>query len=104
MSFMLVGHTHDNIDALFERWSMQLKKETFPTLPSLMKSFMDVDFIPTVPHLIEEVPDFKAFIEGSLLNGDELLVGHTKAQQFKFYLNSTGVPFMKYKHYITDSD
>ena len=90
VSFMLVGHTHDDIDALFGRWSMQLKKENFPTLPSLMKSFMDVDSVPTVPHLIEEVLDFKAFIEGSLLDGDESLVGHTKAQQFKFYLSSTG--------------
>jgi hypothetical protein len=104
VSFMLVGHTHDDIDALFGRWSMQLKKDNFPTIPSLMKSFMDVDSVPTIPHLIEEVPDFKAFIEGSLLDGDESLVGHTKAQQFKFYLNSTGVPIMKYKHYITDSD
>ena len=81
---------------------MQLKKENFPTIPSLMKSFMDVDSVPTVPHLIEEVPDFKAFIEGSLL--DASLTGHTKAQLFKFYLNSTGVPIMKYKHYCTDSD
>ena len=104
VSFMLVGHTHDDIDALFGRWSMQLKKENFPTIPSLMKSFMDVDSVPTVPHLIEEVPDFKTFIEGSLLDGDASLTSHTKAQLFKFYLNSTGVPIMKYKHYCTDSD
>ena len=104
VSFMLVGHTHDDIDALFGRWSTHLKKENFSTLPSLMKSFMDVDSVPTVLHLIEEVPDFKAFIEGSHLDRDESLVGHTKAQQFKFYLNSTSVPIMKYKHYIMDSD
>ena len=104
VSFMLVGHTHDDIDALFGRWSMQLKKENFPTIPSFMKSFMDVDSVPTVPHLIEEVPDFKTFIEGSLLDGDASLTGHTKAQIFKLYLNSTGVPIMKYKHYCTDSD
>jgi hypothetical protein len=69
-----------------------------------MKSFMDVDFVPTIPHLIEEVPNFKAFIEGSLLDGDESLTSHTKVQQFKFYLNSSSVPMMKYKKYITDSD
>jgi len=69
-----------------------------------MKSFIDVDFVPTIPHLIKEVLDFKAFIDGSLLDGDESLTGHTKAQQFQFYLNSTGVPIMKYKKYITDSD
>ena len=95
MSFMLVGHTHDDIDALFGRWSMQLKKENFPTIPSLMKSFMDVHSVPTIPHLIEEVPDFKSFIEGSICDGEDALVGHTKAQQFKFYLNVAGVPIMK---------
>ena len=107
VSFMLVGHTHDDIDALFGRWSMQLKKENFPTIPSLMKSFMDVDGVsdkPTIPHLIEEVPDFKTFIENALLDGDDRLVGHTKAQHFKFYMNAAGVPIMKYKIYCTDND
>ena len=97
---MLVGHTHDDIDALFRRWS----KENFSTIPSLMKSLMDVDSVPTIPHLIEEVPDFKAFIECSLLEGEEALVGHIKAQQFKFFLNSMGILVMKYRHYCIDSD
>jgi hypothetical protein len=104
VSFMLVGHTHDDIDALFGRWSMVLKKDNFPTIPSLMKSFMDVDSVPTIPHLIEEVPDFKGFIENSILEGEDALVGHTKVQQFKFYLDSTGCPVMKFKRYCTDTD
>ena len=33
VNFMLVGHTHDDIDALFGRWSMALRKESFQ--PSL---------------------------------------------------------------------
>ena len=43
VNFMLVRHTHDDIDALFGRWSMLLKKDNFPTIPLLMKSFMEVD-------------------------------------------------------------
>ena len=58
MNFMIFGHTHDDIDALFGRWSMALKKESFPTILMLMKSFMDVEAVPTIPHLIEEVLDF----------------------------------------------
>jgi len=104
MSFMLVGHTHDDINVLFGRWNMQLKKEIFPTIPALIKTFMDVDSVPTNPHFIEEVLDFKVFIEGSILEGDEALVGHTKVQQFKFYLNSLGVPIMKCKRYYENSD
>jgi hypothetical protein len=61
VNFMLVGHTHDDIDALFRRWSMLLRKENFLTIPLLMKSLMEVESIPIIPHLIEEVPDFKGF-------------------------------------------
>jgi hypothetical protein len=73
MNFMLVGHTHDDIDALFQRWSMSLKKESFPTILLLIKSFMDVELVPTISHLIEEVPDFKRFIARYIAKGDEAL-------------------------------
>ena len=101
---MIVGHTHDDIDALFGRWSMLLKKENFPTIPALMKSFMDVESIPTIPHLIKEVPDFMSFIDGAILDKDEALVGHTKPQQVKFYMDATGCPRMKYKLFCTDME
>ena len=97
VNFMIVDHMHDDIDALFGRWSMDLKKDKFPTVPALMKLFIDMDSIPTIPHLIEEVPDFKAFIAGSFVEGNDVLVGHTKPHQLKFYLDSTGCPVMKYK-------
>jgi hypothetical protein len=80
VNFMLVGHTHDDIDALFGRWSMLLRKDSFPTIPLLMKSFMEVESIPTIPHLIEEVLDFKGFIAGCNAEDDGALEGHTKAQ------------------------
>ena len=63
VSFLLVGHTHDDIDASFGRWSMKLREEDFPTIPLLMKSNMDLDNVPVIPHIIEKVSDFKAFIE-----------------------------------------
>jgi hypothetical protein len=100
VNFMLVGHTHNDIDALFRRW----KKDNFPTIPLLTKLFMEVESIPTIPHLIEEVPDFKGFIAGCIAQGDEALEGHTKAQQFKFYVDSTGCPMMKYRILCTDLD
>ena len=104
VNFMLVGHTHDDVDALFGRWSMELKKNNYPTIPLLMKSFMDAETIPVIPHLIEEVPDFKGFIEGYIAEGAETLEGHSKAQAFKFYVDSNGYPMMKYKIYCTDND
>ena len=104
VNFMIVGHTYNDIDALFGRWSMQLKKENFPTVPALMKLFIDVDSTPTVAHLIEEVPDFKSFIAGAFVDGGDILVGHTRPQQVKFYLDSFGCPVMKYKLLCTDGN
>src|SRR5665213_3542773 len=97
VSFLMVGHTHDDIDASFGRWSMKLHEEDFPTIPLLMKSYMDLDSVPVIPHLIEEVPDFKAFIKPFILKGCDRLVGHTKAQQFRFYMRDDGVPAMQFK-------
>ena len=104
VNFMIVGHTHDDIDALFGRWSMALKKESFPTIPLLMKSFMDIETVPTIPHLIEEVPNFKKFIENGIADGENTLLGHTKVQQFKFYVDAMDCPVMKYKLLCTDDD
>ena len=78
VNFKLVGHTHDNIDALFGRWSMALQKESFPTIPLLMKLFLKNETVPTILHLIQEFPDFKKFIADWILDGEESLMGHTK--------------------------
>jgi hypothetical protein len=102
MNFMLVGHTHEDIDALFGGWSMRLRKHDYPIVPLLMKSFMDGESIPVIPHLIEEVSDFKGFIDTCICKKGEALEGHTTAQAFKFYRNHNGWPLMQYKQYCTD--
>ena len=48
--------------------------------------------------------DFKGFIEGIFNDGKDIFVGHTKSQQVKFYLDSTGCPVMKYNILCTDVD
>ena len=80
MNFILIGHMHDDIDALFGRWSILLKNDNFPTIPLPMKSFMEVESIPTILHVIEEVPNFKDLIAGFIAQRDEALEGHTKTQ------------------------
>ena len=67
-----------------------------------MKSFMDCETEPVIPHLIEEVPDFKSFVEGYLGRGGQFLEGHSKVQQFKFHMDPSGWPVMEYKHMCTD--
>ena len=74
-----MGHTHNDIDVLFSRWSYKLRGTNYPTLLLLMKSFMDMESHPVIPHLIEEVPDFKKFVEGYLCTGQDALAGYTNA-------------------------
>ena len=90
INFLIVDHMYNDIDALFGRWSYKLRGTDYSTLPSLMKSFMDTESQPVISHLIEEVPDFKKFVEGYLYTRCDALAGHTNAHQFKFYRNSNG--------------
>ena len=45
-----------------------------------MKSFMDVEVVSTIHHLIEEVLDFKKFIEEGITVKENALLEHTKVQ------------------------
>ena len=45
-----------------------------------MKSFIDVELVPTILHVIEEALDFNGFIAGFITEGDDALEGQTKAQ------------------------
>lgn len=100
VSFLVVGHTHDDVDASFGRWSMKLREGDYPTIPLLMKSYMDLDDEPFIPALIEEVPDFKSFITGYISEDD--LIGHSKGRQFRFYRDGSGWPLMQYKLRCTE--
>jgi hypothetical protein len=102
--FMLVGHTHDDINALFSCWSMKLGKHYYPTLPLLMKSFLDSELVPVILHLIKEVLDFKSFIDSCICKKGDALEGHNTTQQFKFYMNVNGWSLMQYKLYCTDPE
>ena len=53
VNFVLVGYMHDDIGALFKRWSMLLRKDNFPTIPLQMKSFIEVESISIILHLIK---------------------------------------------------
>lgn len=47
--------------------------------------------------MIEEFHAWKAFVEPFLPSGNEVLFGHTKAQQFKFFVWEDKWPVMQYK-------
>ena len=84
INFLIIGHTHNDIDAPYDKWSYKLREIDYPILPLLMKSFMDMESWHVIPHLIEEVPNFKKFFERYLCIRHDALIGHTSTQQFKF--------------------
>jgi len=69
-----------------------------------MKSFMDCKTYLVIPHFIEEVLDFKCFVQGYLGIGGDFLEGHSRSQPFKFYMDSSVWPLMEYKNLCTDKD
>lgn len=71
---------HDHIDALFSRWSMKLNEEKFSTISLLMKSYIDLNNTPVIPHMIEEIPNFKAFVKLYMLKVVDHINEHTKTQ------------------------
>jgi hypothetical protein len=104
VSFLLEGHPHEDIDATFGRWNMKLRENDYPTIPSLMKSFMLLDpkSHKVIPSLIEEVPEFKDFIKPFMARGRDKLIGHTRGQQFKFSMQDDEL-IMQYKILCIDS-
>jgi hypothetical protein len=60
----------------------------------LMKLFIVTDKQYVIPHLIEEVPNFKVFVDMYFCCSNNALEGHTNAQQFKFYKDGNVWPMM----------
>ena len=104
INFLIVGHTHEDTNALFGRWSNLLKTNNYPMVPRLMKSFMDCEAHLVIPHLIEEVLDFKRVMQGYFETVEDFLEGHSRSQQFKFHMDSSGLPLMEYKNLCIDID
>ena len=98
VSFIIVGHTHEDLDAMFGRFGQRLKIEDCHTLPDLMASFMAVGDPIIVPPLILEVIDFKEWMKVYYREFvQDRLIGHFKAHQLRCYVDPQGVPLMKYK-------
>lgn len=53
---LLVGHRHDDIDASFKNWSLDLCKKDYPTILLLIKSYMHIQKVVTFPDMIKELP------------------------------------------------
>ena len=88
--FLLVGHTHEDIDAYFSHLSKALKSKNTFVLADLMKAFMQSQDLSFMLEFIQEVADFKSFIHGYQSSGATRLIGLGEMHLFKFYVDDDG--------------
>ena len=101
--FLLVGHTHEDIDAYFSHLLKALKSKNTFVLADLMKAFMQSQDLSFMPEFIQEVVDFKSFIHGYQSSGATRLIGLGEMHLFKFYVDDDGWPVMRYKKSAVDA-
>jgi len=88
LEFLVVAHTHEDIDGCFGYLSKKLRKQNSYVLADLMKAFMVSQEQPFIPQLIKEIPYFKSWVVGCLKGGFETLVGHIDIHLFKFFVDT----------------
>ena len=102
VGFLVAGHTHEDIDAHFSYLSKLLKMKNTYVLADLMKAFMDFQKMTAfIPELVQEIADFKKFLQGYEHDSANKLIGLGEMHLFKFYVeensNDMGWPIMRYK-------
>ena len=102
VGFLIVGHTHEDIDVHFSYLSKLLKMKNTYILANLMKAFMDYQKTTAfMPKLVQEVADFKKLLNGYQHDGANKLIGLGEMHLFKFYVeekgDDMGWPIMRYK-------
>ena len=102
VGFLIVGHTHEDIDAHFSYLLKLLKMKITYVLADLMKAFMDSQkTIAFIHELVQEVANFKKFLHGYEHKGANKLIGLGEMHLFKFYIEENGDdtswPIIRYK-------
>ena len=88
--FLLIGHTHEDIDAYFSHLLKPLKRKNTLVLADLMKAFMQSQDLSFMPKFIQEVADIKSFIHGYQSSSAARLIGLGEMHLFKFYVDDDG--------------
>ena len=79
VSYLLVGHTYDDISAIFGKWSMDMRKYNYPNISFLMKLYMDKKNILVIPHMMEKLPDWRTFVSEHIPSDNDKLIKHMNA-------------------------
>ncbi|KAL3700174.1 hypothetical protein R1sor_018196 [Riccia sorocarpa] len=80
VNFLMVGHTHEDVDALFSKVSARTVNKDVLTLPALMAEIWESESMHHVPMLMEEVADYKTYVNTYL----KPLIGQSQPLAFRF--------------------
>ena len=102
VGFLIVSHSHEDIDAHFSYLLKLLKMKNTYVLVDLMKAFMDFQKMSAfILELVQEIANFKKFLHGYQHDGANKLIGLGEMHLFKFYIkekgDDIGWPVMRYK-------
>ncbi|KAL3695446.1 hypothetical protein R1sor_009522 [Riccia sorocarpa] len=95
VNFLMVRHTHEDVDAFFSKVSAQTMHKDVLSLPALMAEIWDSEIMHPVPILLEEVADYKSYVHGFL----KPLEGHSKPLGFRFSMVNN-VPMYRYQRKV----
>src|SRR5450759_4271508 len=94
ISFIMKGHTHEDIDAAFSKVSLRMGGKNIGTVPELMVEVWEcMHDMHMVPSLITEVVAYKAYLKRH--NVKEIM-GHSKPISFRFSMRNNK-PIYQYK-------
>jgi hypothetical protein len=85
LGFLIVGHTHEDIEKSFGYLSKILKEYNKYILTNLMQTFMISQGRPFISKLIKESFNFKLWVQRYFKEGFETLVGHIDMHFFCFF-------------------
>ena len=91
VGFLVVGHTHEDIDAHFSYLAKLLRMKNTYVLADLMKAFIDSQKTTAfIPELVQEIANFKKLIHDYEHGGANKLIGLKEMHLFKFYVEENG--------------
>jgi hypothetical protein len=104
LSFLLVGHTHEDIDQRFSCISSVLRRHDINSMKEMF-NLVESGSSPTeafiIARLLRNIRDWKGFITPHLRVGGEAIAGITFPQHMRFY-SVNGVPRVQSRKLVSD--
>ena len=100
LGFLMVGHTHEDVDQFFSRFSSRLSWNSAKTLPALMNHLEESYSPKPTSVLIDKIFKISQWLEPYI--GSIRL--HTGPHQYKIKLNEAGRARIQFKKWSTDEE